>query len=139
MPNKSKTCFCSFYLSFFVKVYTFAPMNVKSVTYSMQTLQRISQFFASFYAIYLVNPNNCVTHTHTQERDQYKSTRDARVIYNIITYKQRVCKKFFINFLHALFHVFLEQKMKEFGISDKKRPKISCNPFIYYSFGQKTF
>ena len=26
-----------------------------------------------------------------------------------------------------------------FGISDKKRPKISCNPFIYYSFGQKTF
>ena len=26
-----------------------------------------------------------------------------------------------------------------FGISDKKRPKISCNPFIYYSFEQKTF
>ena len=22
----------------------------------------------------------------------------------------------------------------QFGISDKKRPKISCNPFIYYSF-----
>ena len=105
MPNKSKTYFCSFYLSFFVKVYTFAPMNVKSVTYSIQTLQRNSKFFASFYAIYLVNPNNCVTHTHThtQERDQYKGTRDARVIYNINTYKQRVCKKFFINFLHALF------------------------------------
>ena len=88
-----------------LKVYTFAPMNVKSVTYSIQTLQRNSKFFASFYAIYLVNPNNCVTHTHThtQERDQYKGTRDARVIYNINTYKQRVCKKFFINFLHALF------------------------------------
>ena len=57
-----------------------------------------------FMPIYLVNSNNCVnTHTHTQERDQYKGTRDARVIYNIITYKQRVCKKFFINFLHALF------------------------------------
>ena len=54
-----------------------------------------------FMPFYLVNPNNCVT--HTQERDQYKGTRDARVIYNIITYKQRVCKKFFINFLHALF------------------------------------
>jgi len=26
-----------------------------------------------------------------------------------------------------------------YGISDKKRPKISCNPFIYYSFEQKTF
>ena len=25
------------------------------------------------------------------------------------------------------------------GISDKKRPKISCNPFIYYSFEQKLF
>ncbi len=47
------------------KVYTFAPMNVKLVTYSIQTLQRNSKFFASFYAIYLVNPNNCVTHTHT--------------------------------------------------------------------------
>ena len=62
-----------------------------------------------FMPFYLVNPNNCVTHTHThththtQERDQYKGTRDARVIYNIISYKQRVCKKFFINFLHALF------------------------------------
>ena len=57
---------------------------------------------------YLVEPNNCInththTHTHTQERDQYKGTRDARVIYNINTRKQRVCKKFFINFLHTLF------------------------------------
>ena len=54
-----------------------------------------------FMPFYLVNPNNCVT--HTQERDQYKGTRDARIIYNIITYKQRVCKKFFINFLHTFF------------------------------------
>ena len=67
-----------------------------------------------FMPFYLVNPNNCVTHTHThthtQERDQYKGTRDARVIYNIITYKQRVCKKFFINFLHALFACKNERK-----------------------------
>ena len=26
--------------------------------------------------------------------------------------------------------------ISQFGISDKKRPKISCNPFIYYSFEQ---
>ena len=55
---------------------------------------------------YLVEPNNCVnthTHTHTQERDQYKGTRGARVIYNINTRKQRVCTKFFHNFMHALF------------------------------------
>ena len=58
---------------------------------------------AFFMPVYLVNPNKSVT--HTQERDQYKGTRDARVIYNINTYKQRVCKKFFINFLHALFRV----------------------------------
>jgi len=25
------------------------------------------------------------------------------------------------------------------GLYDKKRPKISCNPFIYYSFEQKHF
>ena len=52
-----------------------------------------------FMPFYLVNPNNCVTHTHT-----HSNVRSyARVIYNIITYKQRVCKKFFINFLHTLF------------------------------------
>ena len=57
---------------------------------------------AFFMPVYLVNPNNCVTHTHTFERPLINKER-ARVIYNIITYKQRVCKKFFINFLHALF------------------------------------
>ena len=52
-----------------------------------------------FMPFYLVNPNNCVTHTHT-----HSNVRSyARVIYNIITYKQRVCKKFFINFLHTFF------------------------------------
>ena len=59
-----------------------------------------------FMPFYLVNPNNCVTHTHThthRSETNIKGTRDARVIYNINTYKQRVCKKFFINFLHALF------------------------------------
>ena len=59
-----------------------------------------------FLPVYLVNPNNCVnthTHTHTQERDQYKGTRDARVIYNINAYTQRVCTKFFHNFMHTLF------------------------------------
>ena len=57
-----------------------------------------------FMPFYLVNPNNCVTHTHTHRSEtNIKGTRDARVIYNINTYKQRVCKKFFINFLHALF------------------------------------
>ena len=78
-------------------------MELHNITYSIQTLQRNPKFFASFYAIYLVNPNNCVnTHTHRSETN-IKGTRDARVIYNIISYKQRVCKKFFINFLHALF------------------------------------
>ena len=54
-----------------------------------------------FMPFYLVNPNKCVTHTHTHTHSNVRSY--ARVIYNIITYKQRVCKKFFINFLHALF------------------------------------
>ena len=50
-----------------------------------------------FMPFYLVNPNKSVTHTHSNVRSY------ARVVYNINTYKQRVCKKFFINFLHALF------------------------------------
>ena len=64
-------------------------------------MQRNVCFSASFNVLSLAGSNNLLT--HTQERDQYKDTRDARVIYNINTYKQRVCKKFFINFLHALF------------------------------------
>ena len=56
-----------------------------------------------FNSNYLVEPNNCIN-THTQERDQYKGTRDARVIiYNINTRKQRVCTKFFHNFMHTFF------------------------------------
>ena len=75
-------------------------MELHNITYSIQTSQRNPKFFASFYAIYLVNPNNCVTHTSS---DRSLIRERARVIYNINTYKQRVCKKFFINFLHALF------------------------------------
>ena len=67
---------------------------------------------------YLVEPNNCInththTHTHTQERDQYKGTRDARVIYNINTRKQRVCTKFFHSFMHTFFACINEWKNKD--------------------------
>ncbi len=69
-------------------------------TFAVQKNFSSACFFMSFY---LVNPNNCVTHTHTHSNVR-SLIKNARVlIYNIITYKQRVCKKFFINFLHALF------------------------------------
>ena len=54
---------------------------------------------------YLVEPNNCVnthTHTHTFARPLLNS-HHARVIYNINAYTQRVCTKFFHNFMHTLF------------------------------------
>ena len=78
---------------------------IKTITCVGVKMKTENKNISTFNSFYLVNPNKSVTHTHThtQERDQYKGTRDARVIYNIITYKQRVCKKFFINFLHALF------------------------------------
>ena len=50
---------------------------------------------------YLVEPNNCIN-THTFARPLLNS-RHARVIYNINTRKQRVCTKFFHNFMHTLF------------------------------------
>ena len=56
-----------------------------------------------FMPFYLVNPNKCVTHTHTHSNVRSLIKNARALIYNIITYKQRVCKKFFINFLHALF------------------------------------
>ena len=54
---------------------------------------------------YLVEPNNCInthTHTHIFARPLLNS-RHARVIYNINTRKQRVCTKFFHNFMHTFF------------------------------------
>ena len=58
---------------------------------------------AFFMPIYLANPNNCVTHTHTHSNVRSLIKNARALIYNIITYKQRGCKKFLINFLHALF------------------------------------
>ena len=52
---------------------------------------------ACFLCLFIWSIQIKVQHTHSNVRSY------ARVIYNIITYKQRVCKKFFINFLHALF------------------------------------
>ena len=58
---------------------------------------------AFFMPVYLVNPNNCVnTHTHTFARPLLNS-HHARVIYNINAYTQRVCTKFFHNFMHTFF------------------------------------
>ena len=52
---------------------------------------------------YLVEPNNCInTHTHTHSRDR-SLIKNARVIYNINAYTQRVCTKFFHNFMHTFF------------------------------------
>ena len=59
--------------------------------------QKNFTFAAFFMPFYLALPNNCVTHTHTHIRATallYKER--ARVIYNINTCEQRVCKKFLI-------------------------------------------
>ena len=58
-----------------------------------------------FNSNYLVEPNNRInthTHTHTFARPLLNS-RHARVIYNINAYTQRVCTKFFHNFMHTFF------------------------------------
>ena len=56
-------------------------------------VQKNFTFAAFFMPFYLALPNNCVTHTHIRATALlYKE--HARVIYNINTCKQRVCKKF---------------------------------------------
>ena len=88
---------------------------IKTITRVGVKMKTENKNISTFNSFYLAEPNKSVTHTHThtQERDQYKGTRDARVIYNIISYKQRVCKKFFINFLHTFFVPINERKNKE--------------------------
>ena len=64
---------------------------------------------------YLVEPNNCInthTHTHTQTHTYSNVRSYARVIYNINTYTQRVCTKFFHNFMHALFACINERVVR---------------------------
>ena len=49
------------------------------------------QNYKTFNRFYLVEPNKSVTHRSETNKG---TAQRARKIYNIITYKQRVCKKF---------------------------------------------
>ncbi len=76
-------------------------MKLYNITCQISVLQRTPSFFASFDVFYLGNPNDGLA--YKQEQNQYKGTRDARVIYNINAYTQKVCTKFFHNFMHTFF------------------------------------
>ena len=58
-------------------------------------------------------------------------------------YKERIDKAFKHLELYSVSNMKMAYRdffdSLKFGISDKKRPKISCNSFIYYSFGKKLF
>ena len=55
------------YLAELKESLTFAAVKQLAMTYQgNNVLQRIIQFFASFCTLSLVNPNNLLTHTHTQ-------------------------------------------------------------------------
>ena len=49
----------------------------------------------------------------------------------------RLLLGFLIELVNIL--IVLTDTIRKIGLYDKKRPKISCTPFIYYSFGQKLF
>ena len=54
---------------------TFAAVKQLAMTYQgNNVLQRIIQFFASFCTLSLVNPNNLLTHTHTQAHLAFNHT-----------------------------------------------------------------
>ena len=80
---------------------------IKTITCVGVKMKTENKNISTFNSFYLVNPNKSVTHTHSNVRSLIKNAR--ALIYNINTYKQRVCKKFFINFLHALFACINEQ------------------------------
>ena len=62
--------------------------------------QKNFTFAAFFMPFYLAFPNNCVnTHTHTQERDQYKGTRDAREYTTNFLLNKECARNFPNNFL----------------------------------------
>ena len=72
---------------------------------------------------------------------------DVAQLGHVAIYHGACCSQ--IDNLHAVLEIFQigqkylfllkRQKKRDFGLYDKKRPEISCTPFIYYSFGQKLF
>ena len=73
--------------------------------------------------------------------DLYLSAYEESIVNNFLTdwLNNRDSNTQISNGVKSLLTTFIEDCYFKLGISDKKRPKISCNPFIYYSFEQKTF
>ena len=88
------------------------------MTYQVnEVLQRISQFFASFCTLSLVNPNNLLTHTHTQALLAFTKTffllAYARAKRAVTPANKGLFGVSFVHFFMPFYELDLKQNKKE--------------------------
>ena len=88
------------------------------MTYQVnEVLQRISQFFASFCTLSLVNPNNLLTHTHTHSAPGVTKTffllAYARAKRAVTLVNKGLFGVSFVRFFMPFYELYLEQNKNE--------------------------
>ena len=91
------------------------------MTYQVnEVLQRISRFFASFFTLSLVNPNNLLTHTHTHSAPGVSKTfylfAYARAKRAVPPANKGLLGVSFVRFFMPFYDLDLEQNKNEITI-----------------------
>ena len=104
------------------------------MTYQVnEVLQRIIRFFASFCTLSLVNPNNLLTHTHTQCALSVTKTffllAYARAKRAVTPINKGLLGVSFVRFFMPFYELDLEQNKKEItAILDNKQDTLTAFP-----------
>ena len=104
------------------------------MTYQVnEVLQRISQFFASFCTLSLVNPNNLLTHTHTHSHLALNNTfflfSYARAKRAVTLVNKGLFGVSFVRFFMPFYDLDLEQNKNEMtAILNNKQDTLTAFP-----------
>ena len=113
--------------------YTFVAVKQLAMTYQVnEVLQRISQFFASFCTLSLVNPNNLLTHTHTLAPSVTKTfflLAYARAKRAVTSINKGLLGVSFVRFFMPFYELDLEQNKNEMtAILNNKQDTLTAFP-----------
>ena len=108
------------------------------MTYQVnEVLQRISQFFATFFTLSLVNPNNLLTHTHTHTHTHsapgvtktFFLLAYARAKRAVTLVNKGLFGVSFVRFFMPFYELDLEQNKKEItAILNNKQDTLTAFP-----------
>ena len=103
------------------------------MTYQVnEVLQRISRFFASFFTLSLVYPNNLLTHTHTAHlasNNTFFLFAYARAKRAVTLVNKELLGVSFVRFFMPFYELDLEQNKKEItAILNNKQDTLTAFP-----------